>query len=571
MAIIGVLAVGIFVGISDSESSIPVYVTLGFCLLLWGYWIRFIYKPLFKNDQKPIPDQTTEVVERFDSFLKEEVVHEPTTRTSSVVETNIHTKKRDISQRGAKKGGRGWLWLGFITIVIIVILNDDTTNELYLVESMESSADHAKLSVVSVLLVPFIITVIIHLLWPRHPVKAVDLNDNELSKPDIASTNNSHESLDHDYKEKLAIYEKLRQQIAVYDEKLSFIELGVYEPHFDFGDSEQYKVEITKVRVKQKTMITSKQSCDYPDNMTLDGSLAKGKAMMNRQMRLTMRAFNNECEATIANTRWNNVVAMEKRILNSAKQINAANESLGLSITDEYISLKLEELYLTHEYREQQKVEKDERAERARQEREEKALFKAAEKAERKEAEQLEALEKARAEAEAGTATDEMLQRIADLEKELEEAHAETERAQSMAQQTKSGYVYIISNVGAFGEEIVKIGLTRRLNPDDRVKELSDASVPFSFDTHAMIYSDDAPNLETALHREFSDRRVNMANLRKEFFRVSLDEVEIAVQKLAPEASFFKNREAQEWYETLARRNELFEEDEDGFPASLAT
>lgn len=572
IVIVGTLSSLSLGDISDEIYAIYTILVLILSVVIWVFWVRWLYKALLKKDQKPTPDQALGVVvKQPDNFLQQGISHETNTNTSPVVETNSHTKKSNTSKRGAKKGGREWLWLGFMTIVIVVILNDDTTNELYLVESMESSADPAKLSVVSVLLVPFIITVIIHLLWPRHPIKAVDLNDNELSEPDIASTNNSHESLDHDYKEKLAIYEKLRQQIAVYDEKLSFIELGVYEPHFDFGDSEQYKAEITKVRAKQKTMVTSKQSCDYPDHMTLDGSLAKGKAMMNRQMRLTMRAFNNECEATIANTRWNNVVAMEKRILNSSKQINAANESLGLSITDEYISLKLEELYLTHEYREQQKVEKDERAERARQEREEKALLKAAEKAERKEAEQREALEKARAEAEAGTATDEMLQRIADLEKELEEAHAETERAQSMAQQTKSGYVYIISNVGAFGEEIVKIGLTRRLNPDDRVKELSDASVPFSFDTHAMIYSDDAPTLETALHREFSDRRVNMANSRKEFFRVSLDEVEIAVQKLAPEASFFKNREAQEWYETLARRNELFEENEDEFPASLAT
>ena len=125
-----------------------------------------------------------------------------------------------------------------------------------------------------------------------------------------------------------------------------------------------------------------------------------------------------------------------------------------------------------------------------------------------------------------------------------------------MAEMTKSGYVYIISNIGSFGEDVVKIGLTRRLDPDDRVRELGDASVPFGFDTHAMIYSDEAPALEFALHREFADRRINMTNFRKEFFRVSLDEVEQAVARLAPSASFFRDREAQEWHETLARRNE---------------
>lgn len=149
--------------------------------------------------------------------------------------------------------------------------------------------------------------------------------------------------------------------------------------------------------------------------------------------------------------------------------------------------------------------------------------------------------------------------RIADLQAALAEAHAKTERAKAMAEMTKSGYVYIISNIGSFGEEVVKIGLTRRLDPDDRVKELGDASVPFGFDTHAMIYSEEAPALENALHREFADRRINASNMRKEFFRVGLEEVEDAVKRLAPDANFFKDREAQEWHETLARRREQAE------------
>jgi len=191
------------------------------------------------------------------------------------------------------------------------------------------------------------------------------------------------------------------------------------------------------------------------------------------------------------------------------------------------------------------------------------------ERAEKDEARRRQELDKARVEAASGAVTEELRQRIADLEAKLNSAHVEAERARSMAERTRSGYVYIISNVGAFGEDIFKIGLTRRLDPDDRVKELCDASVPFSFDTHAMIYSDDAPALETALHKEFDDCRVNMANLRNEFFRVSLEEVEEAVHRLAPKASFFRDREAQEWYETLARRNELLKSDENNFPSSL--
>lgn len=356
--------------------------------------------------------------------------------------------------------------------------------------------------------------------------------------------------LRNSYSEKKQIFDKLLEQVAIYDDRLAFAELGVYEPHFEFQDSETFKEEIKNVRSDQKILVSAKTACICPTDWTVDGSRSKGKAMVNRQMRLTMRAFNNECEAAIANTRWNNVNAMKKRIENAATQINKSNESMSLSIAPYYVQLKLKELYLTHEYREKLKQEKDERAEQTRLEREEKRLEKEAEAAEREELKYHKLLEKARKEA----GLDE--NRIAELEEALAEAHEKTERAKAMAQMTKSGFVYIISNVGSFGEDVVKIGLTRRLEPYDRVKELGDASVPFGFDTHAMIYSEEAPALEAALHQEFHDRRINMANNRKEFFRVDLAEVEEAVNKIAPDANFFRDREAQEWHETIARRKQ---------------
>ncbi|MEM0976885.1 MAG: DUF4041 domain-containing protein [Pseudomonadota bacterium] len=373
-------------------------------------------------------------------------------------------------------------------------------------------------------------------------------------------------SLRNTYSEKREILKKLEAQVALFDEKIAFSELGVYEPHFDFTDTDAFKNAIKAVRDKQKTMVSEKRAASSPTDWHVDGSRSKGQTMINRQIRLTMRAFNNECEAAIANARWNNVNAMEKRILNAAKQINAANESMQLAINDRYVALKLDELHLTHEYREQQKVEKEERAELARAEREEKRLLAEAAAAEKEERKYQSLLDKARKEA----GVDET--KIAELEAALAEAHETSERAKAMAQLTKSGYVYIISNIGSFGNEVVKIGLTRRVNPDDRVKELGDASVPFGFDTHAMIYSDEAPALEASLHKEFAENRVNAANMRKEFFRVSLEDVEDAVGRLAPEASFFKDREAQDWYETLARRNEKLQEMQkvsDAFPEEL--
>jgi hypothetical protein len=160
--------------------------------------------------------------------------------------------------------------------------------------------------------------------------------------------------------------------------------------------------------------------------------------------------------------------------------------------------------------------------------------------------------------AEASRASDRQLEAVTEqikkLERDLADAHAKFERAQAMAEKTRSGYVYIVSNIGSFGEDVVKIGLTRRLDPADRIRELGDASVPFIFDTHAIIYSDDAPALERALHNDFDKARVNASNYRKEFFRVSISDVEAAVKRLAPGAAFFRDIEAQEYQETLARR-----------------
>ena len=375
------------------------------------------------------------------------------------------------------------------------------------------------------------------------------------------------------YAEKRQLLERLEHDVAIYDERLSFAEMGVYERHFDFTDSDSYKEAIKAVRAKQKAMVQAKSAVTCSTDWMVEGSAAKGRTMINRQIRLTLRAFCNECEAAIANTRWNNVNAMQKRIQRAAEQINSLNASMNIIIDAEFVNLWLEELWLTHEYRETLKRERDERAEAARLAREEQKLLREAEAAEREEQRYEAMLAAAREAAERDAGNEDLRNRVAQLEADLAAAHAATERARSMAELTRSGYVYVISNIGSFGEDVVKIGLTRRLDPDDRVRELGDASVPFSFDTHAMIYSDDAPALESALHNEFADRRINMSNMRKEFFRVGIEEVEQAVHRLAPCAQFFSDREAQEWHETMARRrqeaDELMRSPSEALPASI--
>ena len=131
----------------------------------------------------------------------------------------------------------------------------------------------------------------------------------------ITALNSEIDELRTSYKDKKQTYDRMVAELAIFDERLAFAEMGVYEPHFDFTDSEEYKAAISEVRDQQKRMVTDKTAVFCTTNWSVDGSTAKGQTMTNRNIRLTLRAFNNECEAAIANARWNNVNAMEKRIL----------------------------------------------------------------------------------------------------------------------------------------------------------------------------------------------------------------------------------------------------------------
>lgn len=360
------------------------------------------------------------------------------------------------------------------------------------------------------------------------------------------------ESLKRSYKEKKQIFDSLVAQVAVFDEELELAELGFYKPHFDFDSSEVYKTKIREVKDAQKAMVSTKEAVTCDAEWTVEGSKAKGRTMTNRAIRLTARAFNNECDAAIANVTWKNVARMEQRIEKAFESINKLNASNRVSISPGYLKLKLQELRLAYEHRKRKQEEKEEQAAIRQQMREEAKLQQDIEAAEKEERKYEKMLEKARLDAEkaSGAKLTTLEERIAELSKELAAAHEKNERAKSMAEQTRSGHVYIISNLGSFGEHVYKIGMTRRLDPQERVKELGDASVPFTFDVHAMIYSEDAPALERELHNVFDAKRVNLVNGRKEFFNVPLDEIALKVKRLSPEAEFVETAEAREYQET---------------------
>jgi hypothetical protein len=366
------------------------------------------------------------------------------------------------------------------------------------------------------------------------------------------------DALKSDYLASHSIYSDLKKQIGVYTETLELSDYGIYEPHFQFDTSEKFKDEILSLRERQKHMVKIETAVKGGDTILWNNSLSQGQAMVKREKKLMLRAFNGECDSFVASVDWNNVNKMIERIDKSYDAINKVFEKQGISISGHYKKLKEDELRATHEYRLKKQEEKEEqRAIRDMMREEEKVqrdIEAAKIKADKEEAMYQKALEKVRKEMAAASPADaEKLQhQIADLEEKLRQTESGRERALSMAQQTRRGHVYVISNIGSFGENMYKIGMTRRLEPLDRITELGDASVPFAFDVHAMIFSEDAPALETALHKAFHERRVNMINLRREFFNVTLQEIEKIVHECHGVIEFTKIAEAEQYRETLA-------------------
>ncbi|MGK3962859.1 DUF4041 domain-containing protein [Sorangium sp. So ce118] len=351
-----------------------------------------------------------------------------------------------------------------------------------------------------------------------------------------------------------------RAEFAALDEAANLQSFGFYRPRYTFAASERYQARLEEIRDRQKDMLKSKMAAVARTEWTVNGSVAEGRKQNNQTLKLMLRAFNGECDAAVAKVNYKNVNVMEARIAKAWEAINGLASVQQCEITRPYLDLKLQELYLSHEYEEKVQAEKEEQRRVKEQMREEeiaiREIEKAKQEAEREERRYAEALRKAEEEVQraAGAKQQKLMSQIEELQKRLAEAKVSKERAISQAQMTRSGNVYVISNVGSFGEHVYKIGMTRRLEPMDRVRELGDASVPFEFDVHAMIKSDDAPALESALHREFHHRRVNLVNERKEFFKIELDELALTVRKLHGEIEFIRVPEAKEYRQTTAKR-----------------
>lgn len=275
-------------------------------------------------------------------------------------------------------------------------------------------------------------------------------------------------------------------------------------------------------------------------------------------MEFITNAFNGRADVYVSRLRHDNVGKLIQALRDDFILLNNYGQAFrNARITLSYLNLRIEELKwgaIVLEYREKEREEQ--RAIREQIKEEEKArreYEKAIKEAEKEERLLKQAYEKARQEFE--KASDEQKvkhnEKMQALMEKLKEAEEKNQRALSMAQQTRAGHVYVISNIGSFGDNVLKLGMTRRLDPMDRVRELGDASVPFTFDVHAMIYSDDAPALEKQLHQHFNHYRVNKVNYKKEFFHVSLSDVKNYLDDIGVQAHFTMKAEALQYRETL--------------------
>lgn len=351
-----------------------------------------------------------------------------------------------------------------------------------------------------------------------------------------------------------------KKDLILLDDEILMQEFGLYKPIYDFESSEKYKQAIDNLKVVQKEMIKNKSAVIYSNNWTVDGSKAKGRKMTNDNIKQIIMAFNIECDNLIAKVKYNNIQSIQKRIEKTFERLNKLNESNQVRLTSKYLECKLSELKLVHEYQVKKQEEKEEQKRIREELREEAKLKKELEEAKKNTLKDIthfeNALSKLNEQLKSNNLSDEEIKNLQlkkeELEKNIDNLNLSLKDIDYRQENQRAGYVYIISNIGAFGKDVYKIGMTRRLEPMDRIDELGDASVPFNFDVHAMIFADDAPKLENALHKAFENKKLNMVNQRREFFNVTLEEIEKVVKEnFDKTVEFKKEPEAEQFRQSL--------------------
>ena len=332
------------------------------------------------------------------------------------------------------------------------------------------------------------------------------------------------------------IFQK-RSHLAVLDEDLLLETFGFYKLKLPLLKSEQFKNHLGVLREKQKDLIKDGRATKLLMKVAVEGDAKAGARLTRDIQKLLIRAFNNECDSCVENVKFNNIETFVARIEKSFDSLNKLGQVMYAQLTDEFKDLKIQELQCAYEYQVVKQREKDElRRQREIQrdaqkaEQEIRAARQALEKERKHFASAIAALDRRIETAEDDLARQELFAQKQSLYEKVTGLDTQEKELDYREQNAKAGFVYIVSNLGAFGENVYKIGMTRRLEPMERIDELGDASVPFEFDLHALVFSDDAPALEAKIHGHFEAHRVNKVNRRKEFFKAELAEIEKVVR-----------------------------------------
>ena len=373
------------------------------------------------------------------------------------------------------------------------------------------------------------------------------------------------DSIERELKNKKNELKKINKKLIhveeEFEENVSIVEVsGVMNlPNYNMNSSEGYKKELKAIRQKQKEMVKNKTAVKYSDWL-VNGSKKEGKKLTNSMIKLVLRCFNVECDNVILKVKFNNYDSCVNKLYGVRESINKISDCTNVTISYDYLQLKLKELKLAFCYEQKKQEEKEEQQaireqmkleaeEEKRREQEIQEQIDRIEKDSKHFSKQIEQLE----EQIIIDPNEDLLREIEELKAKLKENEKKKEEVEHQKVMPKAGYVYVISNEGSFNKkDRYKIGMTRRLVPEERIRELSNASVPFPYDIHAMIFSEDCPKLESDIHRLLDDKRVNKVNNRKEFFDVTLEEVEeIVTNLLGKEVQFTKIAEAQQYRESL--------------------
>ena len=364
------------------------------------------------------------------------------------------------------------------------------------------------------------------------------------------------------------VRDELKDEIIELDDEVLFQSFGVYTPLYDFANLDDYKSRLQNIRKKQKELIANKKAVIVGTQWKVNGSEQAGKTFIAECTKQMLRNFNIESEICIDKVKFYNYDSIKERLKKAYETQNKLNTTNNLKISDQYYNLKIDELNLSFEYQQKKKEEKDRLREKREELREQERVAREIEER-RKEYQKeknhylnmMSRLDQQIDEESSDVKKQYMLEKKEEISKTLDDVNRAMVDLDYREANQKAGYVYIISNIGAFGENVYKIGMTRRLEPQDRIDELSGASVPFKFDIHAMIFSDDAPKLEAALHNAFSDRKLNLVNGRKEFFRVTLDEIKDVVIKNFDKSVEFKDSAEAEQFRTSEKLRTYIEQE----------